>query len=121
MPARDFYVPLNTPPFEGNLIREERKIFSERLERGFFAALRRRNFCGPPGATVKNFDTTWQYSQDGQTAQAIANWQVGRPSKFLHSLAICPIWRDGKRKAATKVNAAVLKQKILSCEQKTLG
>ena len=55
-------------------------------------------FGGPPGATVKNFDTTGQYRQDGQTAQAIDSWQVGRPSKFFQSKLVCliPIYVSGR-------------------------
>ena len=59
--------------------------------------------CVQPGATVKNFDTTWRYRKDGQTAQAIYGWQVGRPSKFFHSKLACPMPIYGKRKATPKV------------------
>ncbi len=56
-----------------------------------------RNFCGPPGATLKIFDTLWRYRLYHQ--------------KFFDSERGCLIRASGKRKTATKVNASTLKPK----------
>jgi hypothetical protein len=76
-----FHALLTTSPH--HIPRATKNFTRERT--GNFSAVRWRNFCGPPGAAVKNFDTLERFRKANETAQQFIAFAGSVAIEIFHS------------------------------------